>query len=140
MTTKIPKTNITESNIQPAKVSKGAKKLLYKGMFILTAGFTFLAVTNPASAASASCRIYPAVDSGHCETATIAANRSGHFVRFYVSPGSTYKVKDMTTGAVLATGTAGLRGKSQTIFGLYGQEYQLYVSHAVGGFGYINNN
>lgn len=140
MATKFPKANILESNVQPAKVSKGTKKLLYKGMFILTAGFTFLAVTNPASAASASCRIIPSLGGGYCETATIAANRSGHFVRFYVSPGSTYKVKDIATGATLATGTAGLRGKSQTIFGLYGQEYQLRVDHAVGGFGYINNN
>jgi hypothetical protein len=90
-----------------------------------------------AMAASSSCRFLPV--QGHGETGTVAANPSGHFVFFEVSPNANYKVKDEQTRQVVATGTAGWRGTRRTIFGLYGSEYKLYVDNPFGGYGYISN-
>lgn len=112
----------------------------HKGLFIAAASFAFFTMTNIAMAASSSCYMLPKPGSGKCETGTVAANKSKHSIFFEVSPNANYKVKDEYTRVVVASGTAGLRGKRQTIFGLYGNEYKLYVDNLLGGYGYINNN
>ncbi len=112
-------------------------KPIHKGLSIAAASFTFFAMALPALAASSSCRFLPVL--GKCETGTVAANSSGHFVFFEVSPNANYKVKDESTRVVVASGTAGWRGKRGTISGLYGNEYKLYVDNPFGGYGYISN-
>lgn len=110
-----------------------------KRIQILTAcsAVSLLLLAEVASAASSTCRFVPIP--GNCETGSVAANRSGHFVFFEVSPNANYRVWDETTKKTVASGTAGWRGHRQTIFGLYGSDYKLRADNPIGGFGYISN-
>ena len=99
-----------------------------------------LASAGTASAESSSCSFarYPEYKD-RCETETVKANPTGHFVFFEVSPNAHYKLKDETTGVVVRSGTAGILGKRQTVFGMYGLEYRLYVGNPIAVWGYISN-
>ena len=114
------------------------RRYILKKLSPALAGAALLAVAGPAVAASSSCRILP--NNGKCETGTVRANPSGHFLFFEVGPHSNYKVKDEQTRKVVRTGTSGWTGKRGTIFGLYGDEYKLYVENPVTGYGYISNS
>ncbi len=98
-----------------------------------------LAAAPHAFAMSDSCVARPRKDDliPTCETGSVPANRSGHFVRYSVSPFSNYWVQDEHTKVYVASGGAGWRGKRATIFGLYGY-YKLKVK-GVGTYGNISN-
>lgn len=98
---------------------------------------SLMMLAEAAFAASSTCRFVPIP--GNCETGSVKANRSGHFVFFEVSPNANYRVWDDSTKVTVASGTAGWRGHRQTIFGLYGSDYKLRVDNPVGGYGYISN-
>jgi hypothetical protein len=72
-----------------------------------------------------------------CTTGPIPANRSGHFVRYSISPGVNYWVQDIQSQFFVAEGGAGWLGKRATVFGLWGH-YTLRV-RGWNAFGNINN-
>lgn len=113
-------------------------KSICKNLPIAVSSLILFSLAEFAAAASSSCRFLPV--QGNCETGSVKANPSGHFIFFEVSPNANYKLKDEYTRVVVASGTAGWRGKRQTVFGLYGNDYKLYVDNPFGGYGYINNN
>lgn len=97
-----------------------------------------LVVAGPAVAASSSCRIFPVKDTS-CTTGLVAANRSKHFLYFSVSPAVNYSIRDTETRKVVASGNSGFTVKRKTIFGLYGNGYELTIHNPIGGAGYLSN-
>jgi hypothetical protein len=80
-----------------------------------------LASAQGASAASARCTVVLGKTS--CQTQTIAANRTNHFLQLEVSKYATFRVIDSTNGKVVASGKSGFFGIRRTITGLYANYY-----------------
>jgi hypothetical protein len=97
-----------------------------------------LGLALPAQAAASTC-YFSIVRLGNdsCTTATIPANRNGHYVYLEVSSGARWEVYDVVTDVRVGTGQTGLRFKRKTIFGLYGS-YKL-EAHGLAGYATLNN-
>jgi hypothetical protein len=67
-----------------------------------------------------------------CQTRSIEAHGSQHWVRYRGNSGNFIYVKDMDTGAVVAS-VFPTDGNWHTIPGLYGRHYKLFASDPTGG-------